>query len=120
VRGCGCDGRLARGCVAARAHAPPALARSATAGASTPYASATGVPTSYARVRCACACHRSSHPELRSRVCVQVHGPVSREAAEWTAVAVEEGQLTEVLYEKANGEGIAKARHARRLASSLL
>ena len=40
----------------------------------------------------------------------QVHGPVSREPAEWTAVSVEEGQLTEVLYEKAKGEGIAKAR----------
>jgi len=35
---------------------------------------------------------------------------VSREPAEWTAVSVEEGQLTEVLYEKAKGEGIAKAR----------
>ena len=43
---------------------------------------------------------------------VQVHGPVSREPAEWAAVSVEEGQLTEVLYEKAKGEGIAKARRS--------
>jgi hypothetical protein len=39
---------------------------------------------------------------------VQVHGPVSREPASWTDVAVEEGQLTEVIYQKADGEGIAK------------
>jgi hypothetical protein len=56
----------------------------------------------------------SSAPRLHSRVsavglpAVQVHGAVSREPASWTAVTVEEGQLTEVIYQKANGEGIAK------------
>jgi hypothetical protein len=48
-----------------------------------------------------------------------VHGPVSREPAQWTAVAVEEGPLTEVIYEKANGEGIAKARRGGAVPCSL-
>jgi hypothetical protein len=39
---------------------------------------------------------------------LQVHGEVSREPAAWAAATVEEGALTEVIYEKA--EGIAKVR----------
>ena len=73
------------------------------------------------RMRLPPACPRLTHgcasraQAQRCDPCVtapaaQVHGPVSREPAEWTAVSVEEGQLTEVLYEKAKGEGIAKAR----------
>ena len=59
-----------------------------------------------------CAAVRKAAAPCASRLATvaQVHGPVSREPAQWTAVAVEEGQLTEVIYEKANGEGIAKAR----------
>jgi len=38
----------------------------------------------------------------------QVHGAVSREPATWLPATVEEGLLTEVIYEKAQGEGIAK------------
>ena len=47
---------------------PPLLARSATAAStSLPYASATGVPTSYARVRVACAGPALRH--VRDRAC---------------------------------------------------
>ncbi|KAG2489664.1 hypothetical protein HYH03_011776 [Edaphochlamys debaryana] len=71
-----------------------ALSRHDTAGASAsssgsaaPYASADGKPTSYARV----------------------HGAVSREPARWRRVAsLGKEELTDVIYEKAVGEGIAK------------
>ena len=38
----------------------------------------------------------------------QVHGRVSTEPAVWVGATVEEGLLTEVLYEKSQGEGMAK------------
>lgn len=54
----------------------------------TPYASVDGKPNSYARI----------------------HGPVSREPAQWRKVpSVAREELTDVIYEKAIGEGIAKA-----------
>ena len=57
-----------------------------SAGASTSYASATGAPSSYARV----------------------HGEVSRAPAHWRRIdSVAKEQLREVKYEKAVGEGIA-------------
>lgn len=60
---------------------------SRSAGASTSYASATGRPSSYARV----------------------HGEVSRAPAQWRRIAsVAKEELLEVKYEKAAGEGIAK------------
>ncbi|PNH09997.1 1,4-Dihydroxy-2-naphthoyl-CoA synthase, peroxisomal [Tetrabaena socialis] len=74
----------------------PTLSRQGTAstsssgaiGTSTPYASVDGKPSSYARV----------------------HGPVSREPAQWRRIpTVAREDLTDVLYEKADGEGIAKA-----------
>lgn len=81
----------------------PALSRgpaAASDGASTSYgnpvagsayASATGAPTSYARV----------------------HGEPSRAPAAWRAVpSVAREALTDVLYHKADGEGIAKVRGA--------
>jgi hypothetical protein len=37
-----------------------------------------------------------------------VHGRVSTEPAVWVGATVEEGLLTEVLYEKSQGEGMAK------------
>lgn len=56
-------------------------------GASTSYATATGQPSSYARV----------------------HGEVSRAPARWRRIdTVAKEQLREVKYEKAIGEGIAK------------
>jgi hypothetical protein len=55
------------------------------------YASATGRPTSYARI----------------------HGEVSREAAAWNRIhSIGKEPLEEVKYEKAQGEGIAKV-HVR-------
>ena len=45
-----------------------------------------------------------------------MHGDVSREPAAWAVASVEEGTLTEVIYEKA-AEGIAKARAARSIPS---
>jgi hypothetical protein len=54
--------------------------------ASQPYASATGKPTKYARI----------------------HGEVSRKPAVWRTAAVPGPELEDVLYEKAEGEGIAK------------
>eukprot|EP00959_Pyramimonas_sp_CCMP1952_P440120 9214303-Pyramimonas_sp.AAC.2 len=57
-----------------------------TASSST-YASATGRPTSYARV----------------------HGEVSREPAEWTNAKVPQGELEDVIYQK-TPDGIAKSR----------
>ena len=44
----------------------------------------------------------------------QVHGRVSTEPAVWVNATVEEGLLTEVLYEKSQGEGIAKVSRACR------
>ena len=43
---------------------------------------------------------------------MQVHGEVSRAPARWVAVAVPQGVLQDVLYEKAAGEQIAKVRLA--------
>lgn len=64
----------------------------ASQGASTSYASATGRPSSYARV----------------------HGEVSRAPARWRRIdVVAKEQLREVRYEKAEGEGIAKVGGAR-------
>ncbi len=61
----------------------------ASTSAGTPYASVDGKPNSYARI----------------------HGPVSREPAQWRKVpSVAREELTDVIYEKAIGEGIAKAR----------
>lgn len=54
--------------------------------ASVPYASATGKPTKYARI----------------------HGEVSRKPAVWRKAAVPGPELEDILYEKAEGEGIAK------------
>lgn len=51
-----------------------------------PHASATGSPTSYAKI----------------------HGEVPRTPAIWQAATVDEGELQEVIYEKAVGEDIAK------------
>lgn len=65
----------------------PQLTMQACAGTSMPYASATGAPNSYARV----------------------HGDVSRAPARWRSIpSVAKEQLTDVVYEKAEGEGIAK------------
>jgi hypothetical protein len=59
--------------------------------ASSSYASATGAPSSYARV----------------------HGEVSRAPARWRRIhSVAKEQLEDVKYEKAEGEGIAKVRRA--------
>lgn len=81
-----------------------------------PYASATGAPSSYAKVSvCVCCvpthCAVQCFPRLHLLTLhTQVHGAVSRKPAVWVSAAVEEGSLTEVLYEKTQGEGIAKAR----------
>ena len=47
-----------------------------------------------------------------------MHGPVSREAGSWEPALVEEGELTEVLYEKLK-EGVAKVCMARMRAAAL-
>jgi len=66
---------------------------SSSQGASTSYATATGQPSSYARV----------------------HGEVSRAPARWRRIdTVAKEQLREVTYEKAVGEGIAKVWRPRR------
>lgn len=94
----GCQQDLERPPTAAgssgRAGGSPSLAAASTSGSSQPaaYATATGRPTSYARV----------------------HGVVSRAPAVWRSVpSVQREQLTEVKYEKAVGEGIAKVRLER-------
>ncbi len=62
--------------------------RGNSAGSSS-YASATGTPSSYARV----------------------HGEVSRKPAQWNRIqVVAKEQLEDIKYEKAQGEGIAKVR----------
>ena len=81
----GPDGRVSFGVEAAQSTRIAA----ANVGASTSYASATGRPSSYARV----------------------HGEVSNAPAQWVAVpSVHKETLQEVKYEKAANEGIVKVR----------
>ena len=70
------------------------------------YASATGAATSYEKARA----NAPRVVDARSHR-LQVHGSVSRAPAAWRPAAVAEGELREVLYEKA--EGMAKARRRR-------
>lgn len=66
--------------------APSGSSMLALAPTSSTYATATGRPTTYAKV----------------------HGEVSREPAKWVAATVPNGELKEVLYHKADEEAIAK------------
>jgi hypothetical protein len=78
---------LARQLEAAPASGSPAVQRAGAAAGSSAYASATGQPSSYARV----------------------HGEVSRSPAQWRPIrSVAKEELVDVKYEKAAGEGIAK------------
>lgn len=82
----------APGAALERAHTSAGAGPSSSAAAKPSYASATGRPTSYARV----------------------HGEVSRAPAAWRRVeSVAREALQEVIYEKAEGEGIAKVGGAR-------
>lgn len=73
--------------------AVPASIAPSNVGASTSYASATGRPSSYARI----------------------HGEVSKVPPQWRTVpSVQNYALEEVKYQKSVGEGIAKVRNSSR------